>query len=262
MKNKFKRLLQVKEQALGLWLNFPSPDLVEFLGLAGFDFIVIDTEHYLFGAETIQNIVRAAKITNCTPILRVRSNDPALILGYLEAGVEGIIVPHVSTAEEAKAAVKAAKYSPLGMRSTNSITRAMNYGFHQTASKTFEQANQETLVITMVEDATAIENLPAILAVEGLDTVFIGPEDLSASLGYIGQPGHANVQSVIRQAEAQILAAGKPLGRLGISAPGAVQAFADGASFYALFFAGYLGQKLQSFFAESRQIPASQDASK
>ncbi len=251
MENKLKRMLQAQEPAIGCWLNFPSPDLAEFLGLAGFDFIVMDTEHYLFGAEAIHNIVRAAKLTDCTPILRVRANDPALILGYLEAGVEGIIVPHVSTAEEVKAVVDAVNYPPLGSRSANSITPATQYGLHQSTLASFQQANQETLVITMVEDLAAIENLADILAVEGLDTVFIGPEDLSASLGYMTQPGHPEVQSVIQKAESQILKSGKPLGRLGVAAQAASKAFDDGALFFALFFPAYLGQSLQSFFTES-----------
>ncbi len=252
MAYKLKRMIRTKEPAVGLWLNFSSPDLVEFLGMLGFDFVVIDTEHYLFGADAIANIVRAANYVDCSPILRVRANDPSLMLSYLDVGVEGIIVPHVKTAREAQIAVSGVKFPPLGKRSTNSVTRGTHYALNQPARDAFQEMNRETLVITMVEDPEGIENLDEILAVEGLDTVFIGPEDLAASLGYMGQPGHPSVRSVIEQAESKILGSGKPLGRLGVSAEGAAHAFADGALFFALFFPAYLAGGLETFFEQAR----------
>lgn len=254
MENKLKRMLQAKEPAIGFWLNFPSPDLAEFIGLVGFDFIVIDTEHYFFGAETILNIVRAAKMSDCTPILRVSKNDQALILGYLEAGVEGIIVPHVNSQAGAEAAVRAVKYPPQGSRSVNSITRATKYGLAQSPGEFHEKANRESLVIVMVEEPEAIENLPDILRVEGIDSVFIGPEDLSASMGYIGNPGHPEVQAAIKEIETQIRASGKALGRLGSTSRAAIQAFEEGALYFALFSSVFLGQTFKTFLAEARNF--------
>ena len=254
MENKLKRMLQANEPAIGFWLNFPSPDLAEFIGLVGFDFIVIDTEHYFFGAETILNIVRAAKMSDCTPILRVSKNDQALILGYLEAGVGGIIVPHINNKAGAEAAVRAVKYPPHGSRSVNSVTRATKFGLAQTPGELLEKANRESLVIVMVEETEAIKNLPDILSVEGLDSVFIGPEDLSASMGYLGQPGHPEVQAVIKDIESQIRASGKALGRLGTTSQAARQAFEEGALYFALFSGVFLGQAFRTFLAEARKF--------
>ena len=254
MENKLKRMLQAKEPAIGCWLNFPSPDLAEFIGLVGFDFIVIDTEHYFFGAETILNIVRAAKMSDCTPILRVSKNDQALILGYLEAGVEGIIVPHINNQAEAEAAVRAVKYPPQGSRSVNSITRATKYGLAQSPGEFYEESNRESLVIVMVEEPEAIENLPDILRVEGIDSVFVGPEDLSASMGYLGKPGHPEVQATIKEIETQIRASGKALGRLGTTSQAANQAFEEGALYFALFSSAFLGQTFKTFLAEARNF--------
>ena len=254
MENKLKRMLQAKEQAIGFWLNFPSPDLAEFIGLAGFDFIVIDAEHYFFGAETILNIVRAAKMSDCTPILRVSKNDQALILGYLEAGVDGIIVPHINNRAGAEAAVRAVKYPPHGSRSVNSVTRATKFGLAQSPEEFLEKANRESLVIVMVEETEAIKNLPDILRVEGIDSVFIGPEDLSASMGYLGQPGHPEVQIVIKDIESQIRSSDKALGRLGTTSQAAKQAFEEGANYFVLFSSVFLGKAFMTFLTEARNL--------
>lgn len=254
MENKLKRMLQAKEPAIGFWLNFPSPDLAEFIGLAGFDFIVIDAEHYFFGAETILNIVRAAKMSNCTPILRVPKNDQALILGYLEAGIDGIIVPHINNRAGAEAAVRAVKYPPFGSRSVNSVTRATKFGLAQSPGEFIEKANRDTLIIVMVEETEAIKNLPDILRVEGIDSVFIGPEDLSASMGYLGQPGHPEVQVVIKDIESQIRSSDKALGRLGTTSQAAKQAFEEGANYFVLFSSVFLGKAFMTFLTEARNL--------
>jgi len=245
-------MLQDGKPAVGAWLNFASPDLAEMIAMAGFDFVVIDREHYGFNPETVSNLARAVQITGASALLRVPANDPPAILGSLEAGVDGVVVPHVNTAADARAAVRAVKFPPLGARSTNSITRASSYGLAGSHQEIIEQANRQTIVITMLEDSSAAQNLPEILSVEGLDSVFIGPEDLAASMGFPGQPGHPKVQDLIRRFETQIREAGKPLGRLGATAQDARRAFEAGAGYFALFFPAHLGLALKDFLKATR----------
>ena len=184
--NRTKKILADGNSAYGMFAMLGEPALVEMIGYAGLDFVVIDTEHSGNTMEQVGNMVRAAEVAGTTPIVRVTANAPELILRALDAGARGVLVPKVNTAAEAAAAVRAARYAPQGERGIAGVVRAARYGFIPMQDY-LAGANRENLVITQVEHVDAVKNLDSILAVEGVDGIFIGPTDLSQSMGITGQ---------------------------------------------------------------------------
>lgn len=249
IENRCKEKIAAGQPAFGFWLHFPSPELVEFMGFLGLDYVVIDAEHFAFGRETAQSLVRAAQLTGMTPIARVPKNDQELILGYLETGVLGVIVPHTNTAEDAQAAVRAVKYAPLGKRGAGSMARAANYGLTQRPPEYFEEANRQTMVIPLVEEEEGFHNLDEILAVEGLDIIDLGPGDLAMSLGLPGQSNHPRVVEMMEKARAQIRASDKALGATVRTAQAAKKAAAEGALWIDFDLKGVLSQSVRDFLA-------------
>jgi 2-keto-3-deoxy-L-rhamnonate aldolase RhmA len=150
--------------------------------------------------------------------------------------------------------VAAVKYPPLGSRGAGSSTRAADYGFTYSSAEYFSRANEQTVVIPMVEERQAINNLPQILEVEGLDSVFIGQGDLSLSMGYPGDAGRPEVQNLVEQAKQQLRTAGLPLGALGASIEAAEEAFAEGATYFMLSLGSYLGNSFEQFLAAARSF--------
>jgi 4-hydroxy-2-oxoheptanedioate aldolase len=184
--NKTKHIIAGGGSAYGTFVLLGEPALVEMIGYAGFDFVVIDTEHSGNTMEQVGTMVRAAELAGTTPVVRVTANSPEYILRALDAGAGGVLVPQVNTAAEAAAAVRAARYAPLGERGVAGVVRAARYGFISVPDY-LTGANRENLVITQVEHMDAVRNLDSILAVEGVDGIFIGPADLSQSMGITGQ---------------------------------------------------------------------------
>lgn len=191
----------------GVFIGIPSPALVEMAGLANFDFVVIDNEHGPAGIEATEHMVRAAKAVGIPPIVRVSGANQQEILRTLDTGAAGVQVPQVNTAEQARLVVEAAKYPPMGNRGVAFSNRAAGFGFLGGLAH-LEASNQQTVVITHVETAEAVQNLDAILAVKGIDVMFIGPTDLSVSMGYPGNPSHPEVQATIADCIRRIDAAG------------------------------------------------------
>jgi len=184
-----KERLTNGEKLFGPFVNLCHPAVLEVAGLAGFDFAIIDTEHGELSSDRAVDMVRAAKLAGISPVVRVYGNQPELIAKALDIGAEGVQIPQISTKIEALAAVKAAKFSPQGARGSNRYVRAAQYSATDKFAY-FANANQETAVIIQVEGKEGIDNLAEILTVEGIDVLFIGPYDLSASLGIPGQIEH------------------------------------------------------------------------
>jgi 2-keto-3-deoxy-L-rhamnonate aldolase RhmA len=179
--NRLKRKLREKETVFGLFSSIPSPLMVEMIGCAGFDFVIIDTEHVCINPETLENMIRAAEAVQLTALVRVSDHSPGSILRVLDAGAQGIVVPHVRNREDAERIVRASRYYPEGNRSLNSGRPA---GFVKMDLQEYIQfANQEILVIPMIEDQAGAENIDEILAVPGIDMILEGAADLSQSLG-------------------------------------------------------------------------------
>ncbi|MDR3592966.1 MAG: aldolase/citrate lyase family protein [Negativicutes bacterium] len=215
MPNRMKEKIRQRQAALGLSLMIPSPQLVEMAGKIGFDWVLIDCEHGSIGLETVELMVMAAEACGITAIVRPPKNDPETVLQYLDRGVGGIQAPHVNTAAEAAQIVAAAKYHPEGARSLAVGTRSAGYGLRLDLDKYTSQANHELLVCVQIEDKEALGNIGEIAAVPGIDVLFVGPSDLSQSLGYPGQSGHPVVQEAINSAFAAIAATGRASGTAG-----------------------------------------------
>jgi 4-hydroxy-2-oxoheptanedioate aldolase len=210
--NAMKAKLAAGQPALGLSVMIPSPQLVEMAGGLGFDWVLIDCEHGTITLETVELMVMAAEAAGVTPIVRPRSNDPQDILQVMDRGAAGVQVPHVTDAAAARAAVEAVKFHPLGRRSLAAGTRASGYGYRGSLGKFTDDANRETLVCAQIEDAGAVRNIDEILKVDGIDVFFIGPSDLSQSMGHPGNPKAEPVVKTIDATLKKIVAAGKTPG--------------------------------------------------
>ena len=205
-----KAKLQAGEVVLGPFVNLASGALIEIVAYAGFDFVILDTEHGPLDIETTENLCRVAKGAGISPIVRVRENDPPQVLRALDVGPEGVQVPQIRTRSDAEILVEAAKYAPLGMRGVSPYTRAARY--FAEGGQIFERLNRESMVLIHVEGVEGLENLDAIIAVPGLDVVFLGPYDLSQSLGIPGQVSDPRVVDRMREATVEINKAGLTVG--------------------------------------------------
>jgi len=192
--NVIKAKLKQDETVFGCFIRYPDASLVEVVSLQGWDFIVFDGEHGTLQPRDVEHMVRAAEVHHVTPIVRVPTNQQPIILRYMDTGAQGIHVPMVNSADDARSVVNSVKYPPLGVRGLAGI-RAADYGQRMPLAEYVQHANKETLIVIHIETMTAIKNLPEIIKVEDIDVVFIGPTDLSSSLGKLGQLADPVVQS-------------------------------------------------------------------
>jgi 2-keto-3-deoxy-L-rhamnonate aldolase RhmA len=197
---------------LGSWLMSGSANVAEAMGLCGFDFLVVDMEHSPIEITDAVAMLRALAATPAQPIVRLSWNDQVLVKRVLDAGARNLMFPFVQTAEEARAAVSYTRYPPEGVRGVAGIHRSSRYG---RTSDYFKTANNDIAVILQLETPEAIDRLPEIAAVPGVDALFVGPGDLSAAMGRIGEIGHADVQALIAKAAQAAHAAGKTIGIVG-----------------------------------------------
>ncbi|MGO4386738.1 HpcH/HpaI aldolase/citrate lyase family protein [Microvirga sp. 2YAF29] len=208
--NTLKQRLQNSEKVLGCWTMLGNPHVTEILALAGFDYLILDQEHGLGDPTSLSLQLQAVSATSATPIVRVPWNDHVYLKRVLDAGVEGVMIPSVETAEEARAAVAACRYPPLGRRGTAASTvRASSYGM---APDYVSTCADNLLIVIQIESAKGVGNIDEILAVEGIDVMFIGPYDLSATVGQMGNLKHPEVAGLIETAESKIKKSGIPMG--------------------------------------------------
>src|SRR3954454_633722 len=170
--NQMKRKLERGEPTLGVQIDTAWPELVEVLGHLGFDWVFLDAEHGPLSEADIAHLVRAAESADITPVVRVPRNEPETILRYMETGVAGIVVPQINSGDEARRVVESVKYPPWGKRGIGS-SRAAQYGFGMAGDTYRQMANDETIVIALLENVRGVALLDEILAVEGIDVVFV-----------------------------------------------------------------------------------------
>lgn len=207
-----KAKLAAGQPALGASVMFPSPHVVEMLGALGFDWVLLDCEHGSLTPDSVELMAMAAQASGMTPIARPQTRSAGHIAQVLDRGVLGVQVPHVVSAEDARAAVQAVKYHPLGRRSLAAGTRAANYDARGSMADYVRAANEATLIAVQIEDEAALANVDEILEVEGIDVFFIGPSDLSQSMGHPGNPKAKPVAEAIERCLARIRAAGRTPG--------------------------------------------------
>jgi 4-hydroxy-2-oxoheptanedioate aldolase len=210
-RNAFKAALARGELQIGLWSSLCSPIVAEIIGHSGFDWILVDTEHSPNEPPAVLAQLQAMQAGTATPIVRPAWNDPVLLKRLLDIGTQAVLVPFVQNAEEAAKAVAACRYPPAGIRGITVSGRGSRYG---RVPDYLKRADAEICVLVQVETGEALAQLESIASVDGVDGVFIGPADLSASLGHIGNPGHPEVQDAIKGAVERLAAVGKPAGIL------------------------------------------------
>jgi len=215
--NQFKRALKDGKSQIGMWSSLSSHIVAEILAHAGFDWVLLDTEHSPNELPMVQSQLHAMTGGTATAVVRPAWNDMVLVKRFLDIGAQTLLLPYVQTVEEAQNAVRYTRYPQQGLRGVAGATRAAGYGRTKDYMK---HAHEEICLLVQVETRKAMSNLEAIAGVEGVDGVFIGPNDLSADLGYLGNWQHPEVWKVMEDAAKRIRKAGK--------APGILVGEADG----------------------------------
>lgn len=210
-RNAFKAGLRAKTLQIGLWQSLCSNIGAEICSDSGFDWLLLDTEHSPNEIPDLLSQLQALEKGTATPIIRPAWNDAVLIKRCLDIGAQTLLVPYVQSVEEAKAAVAATRYPPQGIRGVSVAARASRYG---RVPGYLTKANDEICVLVQVETRQSLDAIEAIAKVEGVDGVFIGPSDLAASLGHLGNPQRAEVQAAMKDAVERLTKVGKPAGIL------------------------------------------------
>lgn len=214
-KNAFKQALNADKPSFGLWLGIPDTTVAEIGAGAGFDWVLIDAEHGPFDLKSIMAHLQAVEPYPVSAVVRPVEGQTALIKQLMDIGTQTLLIPMVNTAEQAAELVKAAYYPPIGIRGLGtSMARAANWNREPDYLK---KANDEVCLIVQIETLEGLKNIESIVAVEGVDAVFIGPSDLSAAMGHIGNPGHPEVLAAIENGFKVINDAGKKAGVLAVT---------------------------------------------
>jgi 2-dehydro-3-deoxyglucarate aldolase/4-hydroxy-2-oxoheptanedioate aldolase len=210
--NRFKRALADGRTLFGAWLMSGAPSTAEALGVSGFDFLVVDMEHTPLETHHMVDTLRAIAGTPASHVVRMPWNDMVMVKRALDGGAQSILLPFVQDAEEARRAVASTRYPPAGVRGVAGTHRGHRWG---TVPDYFKTASDELCVMVQIETMPALARLPEIAAVPGIDAIFVGPSDLSASMGHLGDIAHADVQAALRDAAHRCRELGKPAGIIG-----------------------------------------------
>jgi 4-hydroxy-2-oxoheptanedioate aldolase len=209
--NVFKQKLLQRQQQIGMFSTLGSSTLAELLAGCGFDWILLDTEHSPNDLSEVVGQLQAMAAFDVSAVVRPAWSDTVMVKRLLDAGAQTLLIPCVQSADEARAAVNNMRYPPKGVRGVSGSSRAAHYGLNTTYLKT---AEAELCLVVQIETPEGLRNLEAIAAVEGVDAVFIGPADLAASMGYIGNGQHPEVQAAVDDGFKRLKALGKPAGYL------------------------------------------------
>jgi len=209
--NHFKRAIKAGRSQIGLWCSLASNVSVEIVAGSGFDWLLLDTEHSPNELPMVYSQLQAVMENRVQPIVRPAWNDQVLIKRFLDAGVQTLLIPMIQTVEEAEQAVASTRYPPRGVRGFASASRSSRFG---RVKDYHTRCEEEICVLVQIETRLGLDNLEAIAAVEGVDGVFIGPGDLSAGLGYLGDQGNPAFRPVVEDAMRRIKAAGNAPGIL------------------------------------------------
>lgn len=206
MKKFFEELMRNKEKPLGIFMNCGCPEFLESAGLAGYQFVIIDNEHGGWSGETNAHMIRAAEAVGMASLVRISDLNETAVRKALDIGASGIVVPNVSSLEAARTAISYALFAPEGVRGACPCVRANGYGSGD-AGLYFTKSNKEVAIVLLIEGKGGIASFDDILELDGVKYVFFGPDDMSVSLGYPGQPNHPEVisaiESMIKRAQAK-----------------------------------------------------------
>ncbi|HEV7578680.1 MAG TPA: 4-hydroxy-2-oxoheptanedioate aldolase [Caldimonas sp.] len=257
--NSFKAALKRREAQIGLWVGLADPYVAELLATTGFDWLLIDGEHAPNDVRSALAQLQALAAYPVSPVVRPVDGDTALIKQYLDVGALTLLVPMVETAAQAAQIVAATRYAPRGVRGLGSaLARASRWSG---VDGYVEHADEEICVLVQVESTTGLANVDAIAAVEGVDGVFFGPADLSASMGHLGRPQHPEVRKALDDGIAAVVAAGKAPGILATDPALARGYLAVGALFVAVGLdTAVLGRAARTLAAEFGRAAVREDA--
>ncbi len=229
--NRLKRALQAGKTQTGCWLSLASHVSAEICASAGFDWVLVDTEHAPADLVQVHHQLHAIAAYPVQALVRAYWNDTVLIKRLLDVGVQSLLLPYVQSAEEARRAVAAVRYPPRGIRGVSASSRANRFG---RVKDYFAHADNEMCLMVQVETRAALAEIEAMAAIDGIDGIFIGPQDLAADFGHLGNPGHPEVQAAMADALTRIKKAGKVPGILAFAEPDAHRWIAHGAQFVAV----------------------------
>jgi 4-hydroxy-2-oxoheptanedioate aldolase len=211
LENLTKAKLAAGDAVFGCFVRTAEPQLIEYVALLGWDFLVFDAEHGSLQPHHLEDLCRAVEPRGTTPIVRVTTNDAPTILRFLDTGAHGVHVPWVNSAEEAERAVRSVKYTPRGIRGLAG-SRASEWGLREPIGEYVQRANRETLVVIQIETQDAVDAIDDYLAIDGIDVLFIGPTDLSQSLGHPGDLRHPDVLAAMDRVADAVVGSGTTLG--------------------------------------------------
>jgi 2-keto-3-deoxy-L-rhamnonate aldolase RhmA len=231
LQNSLKKKLGNNESAIGAWISSGSPNLVDLLRKLNFDWFVFDMEHSAISIETVGRMIQVLNGSTITPLVRVGQIDQAVLKVVLDTGAQGVVVPLVNTVEEAERAVRFCKYPPQGVRGV-AATKASDYGM--SLSNYIRTANEETTVIAQIETPQAVENIKEILAVKGVDVAFVGPSDLTMTMGLMDDRSNPKVTEAMLKVVKACEDAGKTAGTMATSLDEAKLAVQRGFRFLSL----------------------------
>lgn len=226
--HRLRHKLEDGQPVLGMLVNFQSEWFVDMVALMGFDFVLLDAEHGPLNPQNAEHMVRAAEANGISTIVRV-PNVAHEIQRFLDIGASGIQIPHIDNAEQARAAVDAMRYPPLGHRGLATVTRAAGYGINTTPREYMDTANRELLCFPVIETAEGLANVDEIAATPGIDAIIIGDGDLSTSMGYGGDRTHPEVRAAVTHIITRAKLHGRWVATAAYDADIARQRFAAGA---------------------------------
>jgi len=251
VENLTKRKLREGRAVYGCFFRQAEPTLAEFVAMQGWDFLIFDGEHGSLEARDIEGLARACELHDVTPLARVTTNQPQIILRFLDAGAHGVQVPWVNTAADVESVVTAAKYGPRGERGLAG-SRQGGWGNTESLADFTVRANRETMVIVHIETAAAAVAVEDYIEIDGVDVLFIGPTDLSHSLGHPGNPRHPDVQQVMNRVAEVVVASDKTLGIFVGTRAIAADWYDRGARYFATGLEGIIKQGTQAFLPGDR----------
>jgi 4-hydroxy-2-oxoheptanedioate aldolase len=252
--NTVKEKLAAGERVIGCFIPLASPEIVEMCALTGFDFALLDAEHGPLSPESAYPMVLAGEARGIEVFARVGQADKQMVLKFLDIGVSGVMAPQVNTIEQANAAVDGTKYYPTGNRGLAG-GRTFDYGMGAPLVSMVEPLNDRVLTMVQFEHVDALKDLDAILALEQLDVLFVGPNDLAQSLGFPGQPGHPEVTRVADEAIARAKAAGKKTGTVAYSMELVSNAFERGFDMTVASATGLFAGAAKAYVDGVRKMP-------
>lgn len=252
LENSTKAKLAQGETVLGCFLTYPQPALAEFVAMQGWDFLIFDGEHGPLQPGDIEGLCRAAEHRGVTPIARVTTNQPHIILRFLDTGIHGVHVPWVNTPEEVEAAVRSVKYGPRGQRGLAG-SRASDWGQYEPIADYTARANRETMVVIHIETIDAVNAIEDYVEVDGVDVLFLGPTDLSHSLGHPGDLNHPDVVTAMERVTNVVTESDKTLGIYAGSESVAREWIDRGARYIATGLPRFIREGMRAYLSDLRR---------